>query len=605
MQLARLVLLLLLSWSCIARAEVPEADMQRDLGELRRLALAKTPGDHHQTKADVDLINRLAPVPEAVPALVALLADPDLRVASLAGAVLRDAPHIDEKFLPEIRAGLDRDVGWLAPALARMPGEAAAKEAVARYLVSKSAPQNQENYALRLLGERALPFMVEAARCDRPCGKSDHYLMSAVLSEMGEVALPILPGLRALIEDPATPGDVTAGALLMVAAVGPAARSAEPWLLVLRETKPELREDIDQALVDIAADEAGRIMAARLDENPDPRQLFELAMVGPAGRDAGPAVVGLLSHPDADVRLAAARALGFIGYAPAAPALVEKLDAPDDLRMNWVAADSLGRLRAVQAKPALERLAAAHPYPPVRAAAANALRQMGQPVVAQKVVDDQVGGVEYSVYDRIGDDLPLCKRADVRRVDEPATAKLYLERDARALQALAFDSVVLSYGPSAEEEASAAREDRIVEVTPGNMVEHRTATREVPAVALRVDGGWLAGSNRGEWGGELMFLPDSGKPYRVMDGNIVDIHRLGGRIVATFGIAHLFLNQGQVVELALGQDARWISRPWRNLPGAPLSVSLVEGDQLLIDVVSGGTLLLSGQGGFRMAPCLD
>ena len=411
---------------------------------------------------------------------MALLADPDLRVASLAGAVLRDAPHIDEKFLPEIRAGLDRDLGWLAPALARMPGEAAAKEAVARYLVSKSAPENQENYALRLLGERALPFMLEAARCDRPCGKRDHYLMSAVLSDMDAVALPILPGLRALIEDPATPGDVTAGALLMVAAVGPAARSAETWLLVLRQTKPELREDIDQALVDIGADEAGRIMAARLDENPDPRQLFELAMVGPAGSDAGPVVVGLLSHPDADVRLAAARALGFIGYAPAAPALVEKLDAPDDLRMNWVAADSLGRLGAAQARPALERLAATHPYPPVRDAAARALRQMGQPVVAQKVDDDLAGVFEYSVFDRIGEDLPLCKRADVRRLNEPATAKLYLERDARALEALAFDSVVLSYGASAEEEASAARENRIVEVTPGNMVEHREATRQIP-----------------------------------------------------------------------------------------------------------------------------
>ena len=447
--------------------------------------------------------------------------------------------------------------------------------------------------------------MLEAARCDRPCGKRDHYLMSSVLSDMGAVALPILPGLRALIEDPATPGDVTAGALLMVAAVGPAARSAEPWLLVLRQTKSELREDIDQALVDIGADEAGRIMAARLDENPDPRQLFELAMVGPAGSDAGPVVVRLLSHPDADVRLAAARALGFIGYAPAAPALVEKLDAPDDLRMNWVAANSLGRLGAAQARPALERLAATHPYPPVRDAAARALRQMGQPVVAQKVDDDLAGVFEYSVFDRIGEDLPLCKRADVRRLDEPATAKLYLERDARALEALAFDSVVLSYGASAEEEASAARENRIVEVTPGNMVEHREATRQVPAVALRVDGGWLAGSDRGEWGGELMFLPDSGKPYRVMDGNIVDIDRLGGRIVATLGIAHMFLNEGQVVELALGQDARWTSRPWRQLPGAPGSVSLVEGDQLLIDVVGGGTLLLSGQGEFRMAPCLD
>src|SRR5690606_19615953 len=131
--------------------------------ELRAMAQAKD-NPYSSVGADSEkLKQRILSQPGAVDALIPLLKDPDERVADLAAFTLRDAPTIDPVYLPQIREGLDRDLGWLAPALARIGTEEAAKEAVNRYLVSDSAPDNQEAYAVQLFGSRAIPFMLEHA----------------------------------------------------------------------------------------------------------------------------------------------------------------------------------------------------------------------------------------------------------------------------------------------------------------------------------------------------------------------------------------------------------------------------------------------------------
>ena len=84
----------------------------------------------------------------AIPHLVEMLACPDIEVAQIAAAALRDVKNIDPRFLPQIIQGLDRNLDWLPPALGRINSPEAAKEAVARYLVSESAPYNQEAYAV-------------------------------------------------------------------------------------------------------------------------------------------------------------------------------------------------------------------------------------------------------------------------------------------------------------------------------------------------------------------------------------------------------------------------------------------------------------------------
>ncbi len=145
---ARLSALLMVGGLCSgtqASAAVDErcGSLQACVGAVRKLAAVPGPYAQATTPAETALLARLRSFDGAVPQLVALLADSDDAVANIAAVGLRDADTIDPIFLPQVRAGLDRRLGWLAPALGRMPSDAAAREAVARLLrgLEAIAPQ--------------------------------------------------------------------------------------------------------------------------------------------------------------------------------------------------------------------------------------------------------------------------------------------------------------------------------------------------------------------------------------------------------------------------------------------------------------------------------
>ena len=547
------------------------------------------------------LKQRILAQPGAVDALIPLLADPDKEVAELAAYALRDAPKIDPGYLPQLRKGLDRGLGWLAPALARMGTDEAAKEAVDRYLVSESAPENQEAYAVTLSGRRAIPFLVERASCRIPCTDETHYLLGSVLKDMGPERAQAGPGLMRVASDRNASPQAARGALLMIAELGTDGRALEVDLLREREMAPYLAPWIDRALVGIHSPKAGAIFAERLAGKHDVVTLRDLAEIGAAGRDAGPAVVKILEH-EPDLRAAAARTLGYIGYAEATPELVAALDDPMDARVAWAAAMSLGRLNAPDALGALDRTASQHWYPPVRDAARQAAMQIRSGAAGPDRRPGDNFAMEFLAFGSINRDLPACRKHREKVVREPEGTKLHTGASDRKLKRLKYPSEVVSYGASDEEEQKAAGAD-IIRVHPGNLMEHRQPIEQVPDVALRVDGGWLAGSSRGEWGGELMFVGDDGRFQRILGDNVEDIYRLGTRIVATTGLAHLGLNHGALVEITRDSEGRWHATTWRVLPGAPAASFLVAPHGLMVRTVGGGAVVIDADGGMRMADC--
>ncbi|MGY1459785.1 MULTISPECIES: HEAT repeat domain-containing protein [unclassified Luteimonas] len=538
---------------------------------------------------------------DAVDALIPLLKDPDERVAELAAYLLRDATVIDPKYLPQIIEGLDRGLGWLPPALARIGTDGAANEAVDRYLVSDSAPNNQEAYALELLGQRAIPFIVARAACDQPCRDDTHELLGAVLRRMGPERAAAGPGLMRIASDRSSSPQMAQGALGMIAQLGTDGLALEEDLLRERGDAPYLAPWIDQALVGIQSPRAGLIFAERLANQPDARALRDLADVGIAGRDAGPAVLGILER-EPGLRALAALTLGYIGYVQATPALVGALEDPVDVRVAWAAANALGRLGAGDALTALDHTAAAHWYTPVRDVAreaAVAIRS-GTPF-AERQPEDGFASDFFAVWS-INRGLPECER----RYDaepESSRTKLYSATASRRLGQLKYPTEVVSYGAADEEEQKEAGAD-IIKVHQGNLMERREPIEQTPHVALRVDDGWLVGGSRGEWGGELMFVGDDGRFQEVLGDNVQDIHRLGDRIVATTGLAHLSLNGGRVVELERRPDGQWRADTWRVLPGAP-SASVMTPEGLFVPVIGGGAILMGADGVMQMADCHD
>lgn len=564
---------------------------------LARLhAMARQPDNYGSGKSPKEgaLIRRLVAFDGAVAALVPLLDDPDENVANIAAAALRDVKRIDPAYLPQIRKGLDRGLGWLPPALSRMDSDEAAKEAVSRFLVSKSAPGNQEAYAVELSGMRAIPYIVDAVRCDAACGDNAR-LLGSVLADMSEEArASAAPGLMDIARDVSVADEVAGGSLGMIADLGAAGSGLEADLLRLRAQLPQRAWMVDHALIGIRSAQAGAIFAAQLRASPDVWLLRDLAVTGPAAIDAGEVTAALLDHDDPDLRVAAARALGFIGYRQAAGALAAKLDDPVDPRLGWAAAESLGRLQAAEALPALDATAQAHWFPPVRKAAAEAARHIRDATKYEAQDHPHNFSFGFSAYNDIRNDRLGCEKPVDAAEVEPATRKLYTRTALAQLMALTYSVVEELPPPPGESDAQAID---------GDIAEDRKAVEYVPAVALRVDGGWLAGSSRGEWGGELVFVGDDGSQQEVIGQNVEDIYRLGDRYVATVGLAHLSINRGAVLELRRDADGHWQASLWRVLPGAPQSSFLTRKGDLLVTVYPYTPIVVSRDGTMRMAAC--
>lgn len=582
MTLARVVLALAATLlSTQAFAIEPCSSLDDCFARMQSLAKVASSNDDSLSGEEVDVTYRIIEFYGSVPRLVPLLASTDEQLAKLASVSLRNASRIDAKYFPQIVAGLDRGLGWLPPALCAMPGEAPAREAVARFLVSKDAPGNQEAVAVVRCGQRALAFMAEAAKCANGCPPRAHLNLAHVLHQMDpKISSAIGRPLLEIARDPRSADDTIHGVLTMISELGKSASYLKEGLLELRSKRADLAGSIDAALIGLRANNAGRILTQWLTEADSELgatlTLRNIAELGEDGRDAGEEVVKILRGDTWTSRVAAARTLGFIDYQAAVPLLIQAINDPTDVRLNWVAVQSLGRLRNKTAVDALRSAANQHWYPPVRRAAAEALEHIRDGTPYESQFHSANFPFQFFAYEHIAEPGDECHAIAIPPLSE---------KQERKLRATSDGVSKLSYKKQVESAGSAKKP--------------RTVTR-TPEIALRVANGWLTGTNHGEWGGELVFISDKRSQHVLVEQNVHGIFRLQQRIVALTGLAHLSINRGMLYELH-EVAGTWVATPRRALPGAPRHSRLVDTGELAIDVYSGGSILVSPDGSMRMA----
>ncbi|HJU40062.1 MAG TPA: HEAT repeat domain-containing protein [Tahibacter sp.] len=287
----------------------------------------------------------------------------------------------------------------------------------------------------------------------------------------------------------------------------------------------------------------------------------DIALYGHAAEHAGPTIVKHLKSRDLDDRAYAAVALGMIGYRPAIPDLIDTLDGKDWL-LARASVRSLGWLRAVEARPYVERLARTHPLAIVRREAATALAAID--ANAAPAADEQAlmtsNEAFYLVFAYDFDDSNNpCERGpwhwNGRTVPMPPD--------------VANDT----------ETAPAANDASLPEL-------------QAVSAVLEVESGRLIGTNRGEWGGELYFQHKGSTPKKLLDENIVAIEKFGSDIVAFGGLTHMGSSKGVAIAVER-KGPGYAARTMLPLPGAPRDVIRVDASTLLIVTRNANVVLRS------------
>ncbi|MDB4968209.1 MAG: lyase HEAT-like repeat protein, partial [Myxococcales bacterium] len=313
----------------------------------------------------------------AVPELLSLLRSPDARIGRFVGYVLRDINGLEERDLDALIAARRRGDGWIPPAIAHI-GTPRAIQFLVEELRAKAEVDTQLTWALVTAGERAAAPLADLFGAATPTSAQLARAVCRVFEGMGDRAAPAVEPLMAITSRRALPLANRRHAVDALGCIGPAARPAIATLRRLSASEPaRFARATDEVLRAVGAPEAAPGLIAELRAHPSEDALRDLAFIGHDARAAGADVLALASNADWQLRAAAVRTLGFIGYDLAAGSLTALLGNGDDWRLVQAAAESLGRLRATTATVALQQVAADHWYPRVRDAAREALRVIG------------------------------------------------------------------------------------------------------------------------------------------------------------------------------------------------------------------------------------
>ncbi len=514
---------------------------------------------------------------DAIPAMISRLNSPDQDVSAFAGYVLRDMAGLNETHLDALIAARKKGDGWIPPAIARV-GTPRAIAFLIDDLKAHPETETQLTWALVESGNKAAPGLAALFHSPEPLSQPLRSAINSVLTEMGPKAKGAIAPLFAAAGDRQLNAENRVGAVIAIGSIGSAAAEMVPRLHELARAEPALfGHAVKAAIVGIGTADAVPIMIEQLKTWPREIVLRDIAALRENGRSAGPVVATLLSDPDWDVRVAAARTLGYIDYQAGGTVLRGALADPNDWRLVYVAAESLGRLHDRSAVLDLKKVEAAHWSPVVRQSAHKAVDViLGRDAYTSRWHPSNFP-FEYFEY----------QNASFGPADD----------DGSGATAAKFENEPGVLTPEEREKIKCSFE--IVGYDEKGRNSHPVMA--VPSCAFRVPGGYLVGIDRGEWGGQLMFRSEEGKCEVLLGKNTHGIHRLPFGIVALTGLAHMFMNSGVIYRVTLEAGHAPTAKPWKQLPGAPRRSGKLKDGSLYVSC-HGGDVIITPQGEIKAAP---
>lgn len=106
----------------------------------------------------------------------------------------------------------------------------------------------------------------------------------------------------------------------------------------------------------------------------------------------------------------------------------------------------------------------------------------------------------------------------------------------------------------------------------------------VADVAINYGKGWLAGQSRGEWGGELIYVSETGDVRVLVEDNIDELFKMSFGYIAIGGLAHMWSSGGSIYIIKNDERGEPQAELWKELPGSPRRFCLLDQNRLLIEV---------------------
>ncbi len=478
----------------------------------------------------------------AVERLVPLLDHKEARIQRVAGLTLAQFTTIEPRYLPRLIAANRRGNGWLPRAIAAT-GTSEALDYL--WLAFERDPDSSSNSqvlrALPRFGEQLKARLL--SRIDACRVSTDDKTCDGIHDLLGQL-------------QPAYPAWSIAPIAQLVT-YGANQRMRTRTLRVLAGLRhPIALEEYRRQLNEIAHAKHGTSSAWQTTD-----LMRDIARYGDRARMAGPAIESFLDrHYDPEIREQAALALGRVGYAPAIPSLMRTaVDFEDEWLLAYNTTQTLGVLRATSARGLLARTARDHWHMAVRRSAEHALRRINGDVAPSKSNEAitrpsflEGYGPKHAEYQPrwqgTTSNDPLVLRSPVDELPVPRIG-------ARKINLL---------GPT-----TAIPKAAIIPMQEGG-----------GRVSLLIpwNGGWLVGTNNGEWGGSLQ-LANVTRHSRLATGNVIGGFSWGGRLYILSGIQHLSLDLGRLweVDLKSGRLKRNI-----RLPAMVTGIVVTERDVIIL-----------------------
>ncbi|MDP1824727.1 MAG: hypothetical protein Q8L48_15840 [Archangium sp.] len=488
------------------------------------------------------------------------LKDPNPVVRRFFGSVLEGLPGLTERELPALIAAYRGGNRWVVGAIASIRTPKAISFLAGEF---ERAPQGNEALAWHLgqFGPAGVQALLQPLNRDAPV--RDHFAASACggVRELGAGGTNVGAELLVTLASEMRPVANRKAALWLLGCVPPLSASERVAVDGAVTASKALQLDKNTSLlqVTLGTPEGVRIIMRRLAKQPE--YVAALVAAGQSARIAEPAVLSLTDHPTANIRLEAVKALGAIGGDPSIARLELALTDDTDWQIPCAAARSLVTLKANSKLSALRAAARTAWYPPT----AECIDAAGKALESGVVLSQQRKW-------EVPDGSPW------RVHPVPRAAARTEELSERQRAALRVTGAVRSWSER------------------GPLTESVVGP---PSVALALDGGFLLGTNRGEWGGELVWS-SGGKQRPLLEENIVGIHRLGGRLIVVTGLAHLGINEGAVFRVEFAADSTPHATEWRILPGVPEGSFVLENGRLFLPC-KGGDVVLDETGNLAMA----